>query len=75
MARSRALLIAAALALLASCGSEGAPSAQENREMDEAERMLDEAADNLADIDENMLLEANRADAGEPEPASGGDDR
>ncbi len=43
--------------------------------MNEAERMLDEAANSLANIDENMLLDSNRTNGGEPEPRSDGDAR
>ena len=75
MARARTLLIAAFLAAPAACGSGGAPSAQEKRELDEAERMLDQAPNSLAGIDETMLIEVNQPETGEPKPPSGTDDR
>ncbi len=44
------------LALLASACSDGtSPSAEENRQLDNAAEMLDSAPDTLANIDENAL--------------------
>ena len=75
MARAQALLIAAFLAAPAACGSGGAPSSQEKRDLDEAEHMLNEAPNSLAGIDETMLIEANQPETGEPERGPGTDDR
>ncbi len=44
--------------LLAGCGEPSAPSAEENRQLDEAARMLDAAPDTLANIDENGVGDA-----------------
>ncbi len=40
---------------LASCGSASSPSAEQNRQMDNAAEMLDSAPDALANVDENAL--------------------
>jgi len=41
--------------LLASCGDRSTPSAEENRQLDNAAEMLDSAPGELANIDENAL--------------------
>ena len=41
--------------LLASCGDKSTPSAEENRQLDNAAEMLDSAPGELANIDENSL--------------------
>ena len=40
---------------LASCGDRTAPSAEENRQLDNAAEMLDEAPGVLANVDENGI--------------------
>ena len=50
-------LLAIALAL-ASCSDRSAPSAEENRQLDNAAEMLDAAPNELANIDENSLGDA-----------------
>ena len=42
---------------LSSCGDRTAPSAEENRQLDNAASMLDEAPGVLANIDENGLAD------------------
>jgi hypothetical protein len=42
-------------ALLASCGDKSMPSAEENRQLDNAAELLNSAPDELANIDENAL--------------------
>lgn len=52
----RFLILAAALAL-GGCSREGSgPSAEQNREMDEAAELLDDAPNRLANIDDSELL-------------------
>ena len=41
--------------LLGSCGDRSTPSAEENRQLDNAAEILDSAPDELANIDENTL--------------------
>ena len=41
--------------LLSSCGDRSTPSAEENRQLDNAAEMLDSAPGELANIDENDL--------------------
>ena len=41
--------------LLASCGDTSSPSADENRQLDNAAELLNSAPDELANIDENAL--------------------
>ncbi len=43
---------------LASCGDRSAPSEEENRQLDNAAEMLDAAPNELANIDENSLGDA-----------------
>ena len=47
--------------ILGSCGERSTPSAEENRQLDNAAQMLDSAPGELANIDENSLgpTEAN----------------
>ncbi len=42
-------------ALIAGCGKGTAPSAEDNRQLDNASQMLDQAPDLLANIDDNAL--------------------
>ena len=42
---------------LASCGDRTAPSAEDNRQLDNAASMLDEAPDVLANVDANGLAD------------------
>ena len=52
----RTLLACAALALSAACGGDSeAPSAEQDREMDSAAEMLDEAPNSLAEVDDGGL--------------------
>lgn len=56
------VLIACTIVLLTGCERDsGAPSSQQNRDLQEAERMLEEAPNSLDEIDENALLESNAA--------------
>ena len=41
--------------VLASCGDKSTPSAEENRQLDNAAELLNSAPDELANIDENAL--------------------
>ena len=41
--------------MLASCGDKSTPSAEENRQLDNAAELLNSAPDELANIDENAL--------------------
>jgi hypothetical protein len=41
--------------LLASCGDKSTPSAEENRQLDNAAELLNSAPDELANIDANAL--------------------
>jgi hypothetical protein len=43
------------LLLLASCSDKTAPSAEDNRQLENAADMLDSAPDSLANLDENAL--------------------
>jgi hypothetical protein len=44
---------------LSSCGDRDTPSAEENRQLDNAAEMLDAAPDALSNIDENTLEESD----------------
>jgi hypothetical protein len=53
-----------ALLLLASCDrSSTVPTAEENRQLDDAANLLNEAPANLESIDDSALLGANETDA------------
>lgn len=53
---SRCSSLVAALLLCAGCGNEaGAPSAEQNRDMDQAAEMLNKAPDSLSNIDDAGL--------------------
>ena len=43
--------------LLAGCGDRTTPSAEENRQLDNAAEMLNSAPAELSNIDENLLIE------------------
>ena len=63
----RMLLAAACLALAGACGrDEGAPSEEQNRELDRAAEMLDDAPNGLSGIDDSELI----AEQEPREPAS-----
>jgi hypothetical protein len=64
--------LSAALCLaltLAACGHREVPTSEENRQLDEADRLLNEAPANLDAIDDSGLA-ANDA-AAEPQPIAG----
>jgi hypothetical protein len=58
--------------LLCACGEQSRPSEQENAQLDEAEQMLEEADNTLADVEENRLDEAPDG-ASRDDPAASGD--
>jgi hypothetical protein len=55
--------------LLAACGNGTSPSAEENRQLDNAAEMLDAAPQMLSNIDENALgpVDENSVNTDEPE--------
>ena len=60
MITTRRASIPLAALLLAGCGGDkGAPTAEQNRELDQAEQMLNEAPNDLEGIDEGALGETN----------------
>ena len=62
MATRTGLLALAAIATAGCSGSSTAPSAEENRELDRAAEMLDDAPNSLDQVDENLLIAANAAE-------------
>ena len=71
---ARLLLLCAAAAAASSCGaSSTAPSDEENRELDRAAEMLDEAPDSLNRVDDTGLAANGAAEPGETprEPREG----
>jgi hypothetical protein len=56
--------------VLASCGDRSTPSAEENRQLDNAAEMLDAAPGELANIDENSLGPAEDNSASDPSEGS-----
>ena len=62
MRKSACLL--ASLALLTACNREPAvPTAEENRQLDDAANMLDRAPANLESVDDSALAGGNRVEA------------
>jgi PBP1b-binding outer membrane lipoprotein LpoB len=62
---SRTLFLLLAALLAAACSNQaGAPSAEQNREMENAAEILDEASERLSQIDDRELLQdgANQGD-------------
>jgi hypothetical protein len=57
------------LLLLAGCGDRSTPSAEENRQLDNAAEMLDSAPGALANIDENALGDAHQNSINTAAPA------
>ena len=58
---SRLMLLLAPLALLTACNREpSVPSAEENRQLDDAANLLDQAPANLESVDDSGLGEADR---------------
>ena len=57
----RLMLVLAPLALLMACNREpSVPSAEENRQLDDAANLLDQAPANLESVDDSGLGEAGR---------------
>lgn len=57
---SKGIAIGLAASLLASCGEDAAaPSPEQDREMNDAAEMLDQAPSSLSSIDDGALLEGN----------------
>ena len=64
-------LVPLALLLLTNCGSDpAAPTAEENRQLDEAANMLNQAPANLEAIDDSGLGAANGSEEGSSDPAT-----
>ena len=65
----RTTLACAAFALSAACGSESeTPSAEQNREMDSAAEMLDDAPNSLSAVDDGGLEQEMEAQVGNSLP-------
>ena len=65
MLRKRAMLMAS-LALAACQGTSDAPTAEENRQLDDAANLLDQAPANLESVDDAGLEGANVVESNAP---------